>query len=623
MPSSEIEEIKARLGVVDVIAAHVPLQRAGRTFKGLCPFHSEKTPSFIVFPETGTWHCFGCHEGGDIFSFLMKREGLDFPEALRQLAARAGVTLSRSGPTPEERAEQARLYQVLDAAALYYHALLRGPQGAEARAYLERRGVRPETVDAFLLGYYPDTPGALVRHLGEQGFSEAELIEAGLAGRTDTGTLFERFRGRLLFSIRDARGRTIAFGGRALKDGVQPKYLNSPQSPIFDKGATLYGLDRAREAIRRANAVVIVEGYMDVVIAHQAGFQNVVATLGTAITERHLDQLKRLARDVVLALDPDAAGQAATLRGLEVARHALAEELEPVLDHRGLLRFQAAGQNRVKVMVLPEGQDPDDLIRADPEEWRRLAAQAEPVVDFVITRLGARFDLSTPSGRAEAARAAGEVIAQIADPIERAAYVQRAAQQIGVSEAVLGEAIRLRLRRPAPSRDARPAESRQQTDELELYALALLLRSGRSDLAPPETDLLEPPARGLLPVVRRALDRAAGPVDPETLELPDDPASAAVRERICVHYRDAERLRDDVLVAELETARLQLRERRLGREVQQLLALLGAGGAPGPEERRAWERRLAEIALERDRIRAALQAPGRRLAPVAWRLRNI
>lgn len=357
------DEIKQRLDIVDVISESVSLQRAGRNFKAVCPFHVEKTPSFFVFPDRGTWHCFGaCATGGDIFAFVMKKENLDFAGALRLLAERAGISLGRASPAAEET-QRDRLRKANEAAALFFQHALGTQAGAGALDYMTMRGIDRETAQAFRLGYAPDSWDALREHLKGRGFSEAELLKAGLQVEGERG-LYDRFRHRLVVPICDERGRTVGFGSRILpgeatsgaeSDG--PKYLNTPQTPIFDKGAVLYALDRALEHIRRADLAVIVEGYMDVIAAHQHGNTNVVASMGTALTERQLGLLRQLTENIVLAFDPDLAGQAASERGNQIARHLGAE---------------------IKVMRLPKGRDPDEIIRADPEEWRRLVTAAEP-----------------------------------------------------------------------------------------------------------------------------------------------------------------------------------------------------------------------------------------------------
>ncbi len=375
------EEIKQRLDIVDLISESVNLQKAGRNYKALCPFHTEKTPSFFVFPDRQSWHCFGaCATGGDIFAFAMKKENLDFPAALRLLAERAGIELRpKRGATEEKQKE--RLRQANEAATLFFqHALLNTQAGADALDYLTMRGIDRETAEAFQLGYSPDSWDALREHLKGRGFSEGELLSAGLLVEGERGP-YDRFRHRLLFPIRDERGRAVGFGSRALpvggvEEAETPKYLNTPQTPIFDKGAILYAFDKAKEHIRRADLAVIVEGYMDVIAAHQHGNGNVVANMGTALTERQLGLLRQFTENFVLALDADEAGRLASLKGIQVAAGGS--------DWMSVLRYRDELGAHVRIMKLPEGQDPDQIIRASPEEWRRLVMEAKPLPTDIL-----------------------------------------------------------------------------------------------------------------------------------------------------------------------------------------------------------------------------------------------
>ena len=335
---SVTDEIKERLDIVEVISNYVPLKKAGRSYKGLCPFHSEKTPSFVVFPDSQSWHCFGaCGIGGDVFSFVMKRENLDFAETLKLLAARAGVELQpREERLPAEEQRLARLREIITVAAGYFHHLLiNAGEAAIAREYLARRGLVPGTWESWQLGYALDSWDTLKNYLAGKGYTLEEIEEAGLIIRRedDSGLpdkdrgYYDRFRGRLIIPIRDGQGRTVGFGARLLREEPgrpQPKYINSPQTPLFDKSNVVFGLDMAHKAIRDVDLAVIVEGYMDVLGSHQVGVRNVVAGMGTALTEAQLRQIKRYSSNVTLALDPDAAGAHATVRGLETARQALA-----------------------------------------------------------------------------------------------------------------------------------------------------------------------------------------------------------------------------------------------------------------------------------------------------------
>ena len=476
---SVVEEIKERLDIVEVIQSYVSLKKAGRNYKGLCPFHSEKTPSFIVFPETGTWHCFGaCGEGGDVFTFIMKRENVGFGEALRMLAQRAGVELEPPSPQAAEAAKHLdRLREINQAAATYFHHLLfHSDEAARARAYLEKRGLIRETLDRFQVGYALDRWDGLLRYLTPKGYSREELLEAGLIiEREGGGGYYDRFRGRVIVPIRDGRGRIIGFGGRILGEG-QPKYLNSPQTPLFDKSRILFGLDQAKAGIRTKGEAVIVEGYMDVLMAHQHGINNVVAQMGTALTESQLNALKRLTRRFILALDSDTAGNRATLRGLDVARQVLDREVVPVPTPRGLIRFEERLAADIRIAALPEGLDPDEVIRDDPARWEALIAQAKPVMDYYFDVLTADLDLTAAKGKAEAVRRLGPLIAEMGDRVQRTHYLQQLARMVQVDERQLWQQIRRKPgRKPARRAGAGTAEPGEGPLSLDEHCLALLL----------------------------------------------------------------------------------------------------------------------------------------------------
>ena len=488
---SAVDEIKERIDAVELISNTVQLKRAGRNYKGLCPFHAENTPSFVVFPETGTWHCFGaCGEGGDVFTFVMKREGWDFRTALEELARRAGVELKpRTQQEEAEDQERTRLRQILEVAATYYHnLLLKAPQAQRARDYVAQRSFKDRTIEAFQLGYALDEWHALENYLTAKAYTRQELVTAGLLVERDeaaTGSghgsrVYDRFRGRLMIPIRDVRGRVIGFGARTLDPDGVPKYLNSPQTPLFDKGSTLYGLGRAVKGIRVAERAVVVEGYMDVMQAHQAGFTDVVAQLGTALTEENLRQLTRYTRRIILALDPDTAGQAATMRGLDVARQALETELEPVFDARGLIHLETRLSADMRVLTLPPGQDPDDLIRQDPARWAVLVNEAVPLVEHYMRNLLQGQDLADPKNKAQITQSLVPIIRQVSSPVERAHYAQRLARTLRVDERALlnmvSSAPRARQRRQKPAKAA-PAPVQRRGVDLETYCLRGLLQT--------------------------------------------------------------------------------------------------------------------------------------------------
>ncbi len=478
---SAIEEIKARLDLVELIGEYVPLRKAGRNYKALCPFHQERTPSFIVFPDSQHFHCFGCGASGDIFGFVMRMENRTFPEALQLLAQRAGVLLRP--PTlqeEEEDRERRRLQELNLAAAHFFHRELRfSDAAAGARAYLEARGIGPETVETFLLGYAPDRWDALLGYLRERGYALAEIVRAGLAVEREGGGVYDRFRHRLIFPIRDLQGHVIGFGGRALDEAQVPKYLNSPQTVLFDKGSALYGIDRAAPAIRRAGRAILVEGYFDVLMAHQAGYENVVAPMGTALTENQVHLLRRLTRSLYLAMDADSAGAMATLRGMEVIREAMGEQAVPVPTAQGLVRLERALDGEVRIVVLPPGRDPDEVIRADPDDWAKRLAEAVPVLDYVLERLTQEADLSTARGKAEAVEQALPLLAEVHDPVQQGHYVQRLAHLVQVDDRAIQ--ARLRQRRPAGRRPQTAPEAEMpsvvgRTESVEACLIALVYR---------------------------------------------------------------------------------------------------------------------------------------------------
>lgn len=438
---SVVDDVKARLDILEVVSGYANLHKAGRNYKALCPFHQERTPSFIVFPDTQTWRCFGaCGEGGDIFSFVMKAEGWDFSEALRELAKRAGVELAPAHPDQARQQEAAdRLRGIVEEAARYFHQrLLDAPDAQLARDYLVRRGLNDQTITTFVLGYAPDDWRQALHHLQMLGYSQDDVIEAGVATRGDKGSVYDRFRHRLMIPIHDGRGHIVGFGARALDKEATPKYLNSPQGPLFDKSHLLYGLDMARRTIRESETAVIVEGYMDTMQAHQAGFTNVVAQMGTALTEDQLRQLERYARRLILALDPDTAGINATMRGLNVARETLDGEQRVTFDPHGMMRYTGLLEMDIRVVSLPGGQDPDDLIRENPRAWDALIAHAVPVADYVIQQGTSHLsDQSSYYEREKAARDLLPILTATENDLQRNVNIQSLARRVRIDERTL------------------------------------------------------------------------------------------------------------------------------------------------------------------------------------------
>ncbi len=487
---SSIDEVKSQIDIVDLVGESVQLKRSGKNYTGFCPFHpNTRTPAFVVFPDTGTWRCFGqCNEGGDIFGFVMKKEGWDFSETLRYLADRAGVQLRPQTPEQQQQAEEYDSLRNLleDAVTFYRHNLLNTPAGKQALEYLmKKRELKEETLEAFGIGYAPQSWEAAMQHFLNKGYSENDLVEAGLVSEREDASMYDRFRNRVMFPIRDYRGRMSGFGARILNPDDVPKFLNSPQTVLFDKSRTLYGLDRARRAIREADQAVIVEGYLDVIALHQAGFENAISPMGTALTEQQLRMLKRFSPNILLALDADVAGDKATLRGLDIARQAMDREQEPVFDPRGLLGHEARLQADIRVTTLPDGLDPDDVVNRDPEEWRRIVQDAQPVVIYVMESLARDHDLDDPKVKRDIAAQVLPLIEDVGSPIERDAYRQRLARLLRVDERTLlgmrvvkgGRARRLRrgdTPKPAVSPAATsPAASSQL---LEAHCLGVLMR---------------------------------------------------------------------------------------------------------------------------------------------------
>lgn len=613
---SIVDEIKDRLDIVEVISAYVPLKRAGRRYKGLCPFHTEKTPSFVVFPETGTWHCFGaCGTGGDIFTFIMRYENMDFREALEFLARKAGVELRSEQPRDSEAERQReRLRAVCAAAALYYHhLLLNHPQAEGARAYLARRGIDEETIRSFQLGYALDDWEACQRYLLEQGHALEDIVAAGLVVERQSGSgYYDRFRGRVMIPICDVQGRVIAFGARSL-DGSPPKYLNSPQTPIFDKGRTLFGLDKARQAIRAADQVIIVEGYMDVIAAHQYSYANVVASMGTALTEAQLRQLKRYTKNFTLALDPDAAGQQATLRGLEQARQALDRETVPVLTPNGLVRYERRLQAELRILSLPNGQDPDECIRNDPEGWPALVESALPIIDFYLQRVVETYDLNTARGKASAVAEIVPLIRELADDVMRQHYIQLLARRVQVDERIIEQQVLKRGRGERQAAHPVPVDvSHIERLDVEEYCLAQmiarpeLIERVAAELAqvsvePLDAEDFERAENREIFKLMQAAEGAWGV--PEFVEqLPD--ALRSQWTRLAQAVAEMPALPADEAVKDMVDTVLRLRAARVRRSLGELQQLLAEAQEAGEE---AAARDYTSLAQERTREIGQLQ----------------
>ena len=443
--NSVIETIKERIDIVELIGASVQLRKAGRSFVGFCPFHSNtRTPAFTVYPDTQSYHCFGCKASGTAFDFVMRTQGLEFREALELLAQRAGVELAPRTQQDEERDYQReRLIEVNTAAArLFQHMLIKSPRGAEAREYVAKRLINEWALESFQLGYSPDDRTKLFEYLTlKLDFTPDEVVAAGLAIQRDDGSYYDRFRGRVIFPIRNIKGHIIAFGGRAMGD-VQPKYLNSPQTLLFDKSSVLYGLDMAREAIRQHDAIIIVEGYVDVIALHQHGHRNVVAPLGTALTAEHVQIIKKLTKNIYLALDADSAGIRATLKGLQTLHDNLDARLVPMPTPNGVLAWSHNVDAQIRIIELPEGQDPDELLAEDEQRWPQLVANALPAMDFYMQVLTRDLDLNALTDKRTALDRLAPLISQLSNQLEQTHYVQQLADLLKIDETLLRRELR-------------------------------------------------------------------------------------------------------------------------------------------------------------------------------------
>jgi DNA primase len=436
-------EVKSKLNIVDVVGETVQLKKAGTTFKGLCPFHGEKTPSFTVTPSRDSWKCFGCGLGGDVFSFVMQRDGLSFPDALKVLAAKAGVEIDER--TKREDMHRARLREVMETAIAFYHQVLTATShGKPALDYLHGRGFTDETIAAAQLGWAPDAWDVMSRALVEKrGIRADELVEAGLASPARSPQrgvgVIDKFRGRVLWPIRDQNGAATGMGGRILGTEGEggrdtgPKYLNTPGTPLFDKSRSLYLIDKAKAAMRKSGQAVIVEGYTDALMAHQAGFDNVVASLGTALTPGQVALLTRYAKRIALAYDVDAAGQKAGTFGVQALQSLI-----------GQLAATESGieLDEVRVVRLPDGKDPDEVIREAPDRWREEVRTAQPIVEYLVDSYAKTYDLKTPGGKARFVDALMPTIRAVPNPVMRDAYLQLVHRVSGVEERVLLEVLR-------------------------------------------------------------------------------------------------------------------------------------------------------------------------------------
>ncbi len=510
IPESFLDALTERCDIADVVSQYVQLTKKGGNLFGLCPFHNEKTPSFSVSPDKQIYHCFGCGKGGGVVNFIMEIENLSFPEAVKFLADRAGMTVPEDGQDQEVPRLRKRMLELNKEAARWFHAQLSQPAGEKAAAYLQKRRISRKTAVNFGLGYAPDGWDGLLKAMGEKGFSSEELIRAGLASRgKKAGAAYDKFRDRLIFPVLDVRGEVLGFSGRALADGQEPKYLNSPETLVFSKRRSLYGIHRAKNTKR--GSILLVEGNVDVVTLHQAGFDNAVASMGTALTTEQTRLISRYAKEIVLCYDNDPAGRKATERALDILKDS---------------------EFSVKVLKLPDrmvdGQavkiDADDFIKLyGPEAFEKLLEGSGGGMEYRLLELTGRFDFADDEQRVEYLKAACELIAGLSSPVEREVWARRAAEPAGVTgEAVIREAERLRKRKLSgekkqyerastrPSSQAQPQEKALRYENIvsaraEEGILRLLLQD--PELIPactlPEEEFSSPFLRGLYAALRR------------------------------------------------------------------------------------------------------------------------
>jgi DNA primase len=609
-------EVKSKLSIVDVVGETVQLRKAGTTLKGLCPFHGEKTPSFVVTPARESWHCFGCGEGGDIFSFVMKLENLTFPEALKRLAAKAGIEINER--TSREDARKARQREVLEQAVAFYHVVLTSSKtGAAALEYLHGRGFTDETIEKFQLGWAPDGWDQMIKMLqSRRNVAEAELAEVGLTSQRQGGRgAYDKFRSRVIFPIRDVTGGAVGIGGRILPgadgkgaagagatgtaataaaatDGHAPKYLNSPATALFDKSRTLYLIERARAEMRRLDQAVLVEGYTDALMAHQAGFGNVVASLGTALTPAQVALIARYAREIVLAYDVDPAGQhAGSIGGAELF-HLI-----------GSLAAEDTGVEitRVRVARLPEGKDPDEVIRDTPDLWRESIRTAQPIVEFLIDYYATAYDVRTPEGKRHAVAALVPLLREIRNPVVRDSYLQVLARRTGVEERVLLEAIR------APEAPTRPGWAGGGTAAGGRFTAEAVMSAPDTIDTKAELKAVSLDERKLLRLlllVPEQQERVADTLRAQGANLPSTPA----RELLAAMIADRERDREAGGTGRFERGRFL---DALAPELHGLAIALYAERGPDPNELAAARVSIGVdqclLALEADRIKAQME----------------
>lgn len=456
------ELIKEKINIVDLISEYLPLKKTGANFKAVCPFHSEKTPSFVVSPERQIWHCFGCQKGGDIFSFLIEKEGIEFKEALEILAKKAGVSLQKVSSKVDFRQ---RLFEInLKAQEFFHFILLKHPLGKKALKYLKDRGLNDTSIEQFGLGYAPDSWESLTKFLLKRNFTTAEIISSGLGVASSRGC-YDRFRGRLIFPLIDGKDHLRGFSGRVLTP-AEPKYINTPQTPIFDKGNFLFGINLAKGEIRTKNEAILVEGEMDVILSHQAGFKNVLAVKGTALTEGQIELIKKYTQNLNLCFDMDLAGDSASRRGIEMA------------DKEGL---------NIKVIQIEGGKDAAEVIKEDPKLWQEAIDSAVPIYDYYLSSSAKRYDIKKPADLKQIGLELIPIWAKITDDLVRDMYIQKLSTFIRTDEATIRAGVnKARGIKPIKNyteifhkQEDNVVGAKSRRELLEEYLIALLLHIPR------------------------------------------------------------------------------------------------------------------------------------------------
>ncbi len=460
---SQVEEIKERLDIAEIAKGYLPsMRKAGRNYFALCPFHNEKSPSFSINSDLGMYKCFGCGETGDVITFIEKMEGLEFPEALEIAAGKAGVTLKQNFSPQDKERKKLRddIIKANELAMKFFHySLMQHPSGEAAREYVEMRKLRKEELEKFQIGYAPKSWDSLIKFLGKKGYDSKKLVEYGLAVDRE-GKIMDKFRGRLMFPIFSVKGEVVGFSGRIIeKDGYGPKYLNSPDTLVYNKSFLLYGIYQAKEAIRKENFAILAEGQIDLLSSHKVGIENIIAPLGTSLTEQQLKLLKRYGDTIYFSFDTDNAGEKALLRSLELA-------------HR--VGFE------VKAVNIGDYTDADELIRDNPKLWPPIVAKAEPVIDNIIRRLSKRIDLSTAKGKTEFAKTILPIIKTLQDKIQQSHYLKKVAVLLDTEEEVIrGEYEKASVTATQKSEPVKEIEILQSTEALtkEEYVVGMLIQN--------------------------------------------------------------------------------------------------------------------------------------------------